>query len=158
LTLDAASVAAVLRGLLHAGHPTRAVELLALALGPFCVRPTPALFNALLARLPLHLPSASPLPCLVPGHQGFVLPADPHAQLPAVLRAMRMVRVVPDRRSLEIVARACCRVNNADALCEALRFFASEWRVLPDERCWRVIGAWPEVHRAARAVFEREIT
>ncbi|KAJ1722814.1 hypothetical protein LPJ53_002783, partial [Coemansia erecta] len=159
LTLDALAVAALLRALLDGGHGARAADLLGHALGAFCVRPTASLFNVVLSRLPAPLSPDCPLPRLLPAapSPAFALPEDPHVQLSAVVRAMRQVGVAPDGRSLEIVAHACCRRGAAELMCEALRVFAREWRVLPSERCWRVIEAHPRVHAAARAVFEREI-
>ncbi|KAJ2787631.1 hypothetical protein GGI15_000593 [Coemansia interrupta] len=155
LTLDASAVAAAVRGLADGGHGARAAELLGHSPGALCVRPTAAPFNVLLSRLPTRTSSA--LPPLLPAASPLALPADPHAQLPAVLRLMRAAGVAPDRRSLEIVAHVCCRHAAAEQLCAALRMFASEWRVAPSERFWRVVAAHPEIHQAAREVYEREI-
>ncbi|KAJ2853929.1 hypothetical protein FB639_006460, partial [Coemansia asiatica] len=172
LTLDVQAINALMAALVRDGHGPRAVELLGLATSEIGVRLTASLFNVVLRGLALPsaspaarsyaLPSLATLPLLANTRapSAYALPADsqggPGAHMTLVMRAMERWRVPPDACTLEIVAAMCCRRADADALCAALRLFASRWGIGPTERCWLAIRSHA-MHDAVRDFFDCHI-
>ncbi|KAJ1802931.1 hypothetical protein LPJ56_006023, partial [Coemansia sp. RSA 2599] len=172
LTLDVQAINVLLAALIRDGHGQRAVELLGLATSEAGVRLTASIFNVVLRGLAMPslsptarsyaLPSLAALPLLANARAptAYTLPEglenQPGAHMALIMRAMERWRVAPDACTLEIVAAMCCRRADADALCTTLRLFASQWGIVPSERCWQAIRTHA-MHDAVHAYFVRHV-